>query len=104
MDVTARQHWDRWKTGEPVRVEIDVMTLRPPAPRRREAGEVSHRRAGRENPAPRIGKAEELLQPAKADLLTDRAERRRVVGRRVLIPRRREPVRRERRRRVAADD
>jgi hypothetical protein len=95
MDVAAREHGNGRQTGEPFRVDVDAVTLRPPAARGRERGEVRHRRTGREHAAPRRGKTEQLLQPIDRELLAPRAEWRRVPGENALIEGGREPVRGE---------
>ena len=95
MDVAAREHRNGRQTREPARIDVDAVTLRPPASRRRKRGEVRHRRARREHAAPRRGESEQLLQPVDRDLFAARAEWRRVVRGRVLIEGRCEPVRGE---------
>ena len=72
--------------------------------RRGQRDEIRDRRAGDERAAAGARQIEHLEQPAQRRLLQPRRRRRDVVQAGVLIPRRRQPVRRQRNRQRSADD
>ena len=97
-DVDAR------RAVEAVRLHVPAHFAQDAVPRRGERGEVRHLAAGHEADAGAAREAEELEEPRRGDLLADRVRRRRGEEAGVLVPRRGEPVGRERDRQRAADD
>src|SRR5579864_6724010 len=70
---------------------------------RRQAGEVRHLAAGDEPKRAGFGQTKQLLQPATGNLLDDPRTRCREGKTGVLIPRRRQPISSDRRRKTAAE-
>ncbi len=95
---------DRRRAGKAVLLYVPATRAEYGVTRGRERGEARHRRAGREADARAFRQREEIDEPARDHGLDDRRGGRIDVKARVLVPRAREPVRRERRREASADD
>jgi hypothetical protein len=90
---------------EPIGLDVVTVAQSPPSPGRGEAGEVGHRGPRCQNPTPSRGDSEQVLKPSRRDDLEPRSQWRCHPHRRVLVERRREPVRGEsRRRRPSLDE
>ena len=85
------------------RFHVPARIAQDRVPCRRQAREVRHL-AARDNPHAAIGRqAQQVAHPAGSDLVRDRQRRRRLVDARVLVPRRRQPVGRDRHRQRTPD-
>ena len=96
-------HPERRRTGEPSRGKIPAGTRVDRVPRRREAGDVRHLAAGDERERRVRGQPEELDHPAARERLERGGRGRRLREPGVLVPRRHEPVGRDRCGQRAAD-
>ena len=97
-------HPERRRTDEPSRGKIPAGTRVDRVPRRREAGDVRHLAAGDERERRVRGQPEELDHPAARERLEGGGRGRRLREPGVLVPRRHEPVGRDRCGQRAADD
>src|SRR5215207_977938 len=103
VSLLADEDADRRSTEEAPLLNVPARLSKHRMPRRRQPREVAHLPTGYEADGGPPREAEELDHPSSADILGDTGRRRGSVDRRVLIPSRCQPVRRQRRRDAAAD-
>ena len=103
MSLLADEDADRRSTEEAPLLNVPARLSKHRMSRRRQPREVAHLSTGYEADGGAPREAEELDHPSSADILGDTGRGRGGVDRRVLIPGRCQPVRRQRRRHAAAD-